>query len=119
GRVVVQRLPVVVAALDQARLPLLALQDNASFRLMPGERDRLVEHRLVGDYPAHLEPTARREDHFRLGVVDAGCELAWCEATEHHRMYGADARTGQHAEHCLWHHRHVEDDAVALLDAEV
>ena len=68
---------------------------------------------------AGLEPAARGEDHLRLGVVDAGRELARREAAEHHRMHRADARAGEHADHRLRHHRHVEDDAVALLDAEV
>ena len=34
-------------------------------------------------------------------------------------MDGADARTGQHRDDRLWRHRHVEDDAVALLDPQV
>src|ERR1043166_2233611 len=34
-------------------------------------------------------------------------------------MHRADARAGEHPEDRLRHHRHVEDDAVALADAEV
>ncbi len=34
-------------------------------------------------------------------------------------MDGADARAGEHGEHRLRHHRHIEDDHVALADAEV
>ena len=55
----------------------------------------------------------------RLGVVDAGGQLRRGEAAEHHRMDGADARAGQHGDHRLGHHRHVDDDAVALADAQV
>ena len=56
---------------------------------------------------------------FGLAVVDAGGELLRRKAAEHHRMDGADARAGEHGEHRLRHHRHIDDDAVALLDAEV
>ena len=56
---------------------------------------------------------------FGLAVVDAGGELLGGKAAEHHRMDGADARAGEHGDHRFRHHRHVEDDAVALLDAEV
>jgi hypothetical protein len=34
-------------------------------------------------------------------------------------MHRTDAGTGQHGDHRLRNHRHVEDDAVALLDPEV
>ena len=36
------------------------------------------------------------------------------EAAEHHRMDRADAGAGEHADHRLRDHRHVEDDPVAL-----
>ncbi len=34
-------------------------------------------------------------------------------------MHRADARAGQHRDHGFRHHRHIEDDAVALDDAEI
>ena len=111
--------PVVVAAFDQSRLALRALQDQAGLRLVLGEVDRLVEQRLVGHDAIALDAAARRQDHLRLAVVDAGGEFLGREAAEHHRMDGADARAGQHGEHRLGHHRHIENDDVALLDAEV
>jgi hypothetical protein len=40
------------------------------------------------------------------------------KAAEHHRMDGADAGAGLHRHHRLDAHRHVDDDAVALGDAE-
>ncbi len=101
------------------RCSLRALQDQAGLRLVPGEIDRLVEQRLVGDDAVDLDAAARRQDHLGLGVVDAGGELLRREAAEHHRMDRADARAGQHRDHRLRHHRHVEDDAVAFADAEV
>ena len=111
--------PVMVAARRQLRLALRALQDHAGLRLVLGELDRLIEQRLVGHDARALDAAAGGEDDLRLAVVDAGGELLRREAAEHHRVDGADARAGEHREHRLRHHRHVEDDAVALLDAEV
>ncbi len=56
--------------------------------------------------------------HLGPGVVDADGELVGGEAAEHHRVHGADARAGQHRDHGLGDHRHVDDDPVALGDAE-
>ncbi len=41
------------------------------------------------------------------------------EAAEHHRMHGADAGAGQHGEHRLGDHRHVDGHPVALDDAQL
>ena len=118
-RVIAHLGPVVVAAGDQRRFRLRTLQDEAGVGLVLRERDRLVEQRLVGDDAARFEAAACREDHLRLGVVDAGGEFARGKAAEHDRMNGADARAGEHADRRLRHHRHIEDDAVALADAEI
>ena len=118
-RVGAQRRPIMVAAFDQVGLELRALQDDAGLRLMRGERDRLVEQRLVGHDAVDFDAAGRRQDQLRLGVVDAGGELLGGEAAEHHRMHRAEPRAGQHADHRLMHHRHVDDDAVALADAEI
>ena len=118
NRLVARLGPVEVAASNQRRLLLWALQDEAGVGLVRREPDCLVEQRLVLDDAAGLEPAARRQDHLRLGVVDAGCELVGREAAEHHGVHRADARAGEHGDHRLWHHRHIEQDTVALLDAK-
>ena len=118
-RVLPHRAPIVVAAGGELRLALRALQDQAGGRLVLGEFDRLVEHRLIGDHARGLDAAARRQDQLGLAIVDAGGEFLGREATEHDRVDGADPRTSQHAEHRLRHHGHIEDDDVALLDAEV
>ena len=118
-RVLPHRAPVMVAARRQRRLALRALQDHAGRRLVLRKIDRLVEQRLVRHDPRALDAAAGGQDHLRLGVVDAGGELLGREAAEHHRVDGADARAGKHREHRLRHHRHIDDDAVALLHAEV
>ena len=51
-----------------------------------------------------------------LCVVDASCQLLWGEATEHERVKGPQTCRGQHGDDCLWYHRHVDEDAVALLN---
>ena len=118
-RVLPRLAPVVVAAFDERRLALRALQDEAGLRLVLRQRDGAVEQRLIGDDARALDAAAGRQDQLGLAIVDAGGELFRRKAAEHHRMDGADARAGQHADHRFRHHRHIEDDAVALADAEV
>ena len=116
---IAQARPIVIAPGDEVRLRLRALQDQAGLGLCAREFDRLVEQRLVSHHPAGLDAAARRQDDLRLGVVEAGRQFARGEAAEHHRVDRPDAGAGQHGERRLRHHRHVEDDAIALADAEV
>ena len=55
---------------------------------------------------------------FGLRVVDARREARRGEAAEHDRVDGADARAGEHREHRLGNHRHVDQHAIAAADAE-
>jgi hypothetical protein len=109
---------VIAAGHEIARL-LRPLQDDAGLRLDAGEFDGLVEQRLVLHDATGLEPAARREDQFWLGVLDPGRKLPRGKAAEHHAVHRADPRAGQHRDHGLRNHRHIEDDAVALGDAEI
>ncbi len=118
-RVVAQARPVVVAAADQGRLGLRALQDQTGAGLVCRKRNRFVEQRLVADDAAGLDAATRRQDHFRLGVVDPGGEFARGKAAKHYRMNSADAGAGEHGDHRLRYHRHIENDAIALADAEI
>ena len=68
---------------------------------------------------AGLDAAARREDQFRPRVVDAGRQFLGGEAAEHHAVHGADPRAGEHRDDRFRHHRHIEDDAVALDHAEI
>ena len=65
-----------------------------------------------------LDAAARRDDDHRLGVLDAGRELGRGEPAEHHRVHRPQPGAGEHRDDGLGHHRHVDDDAVALLDPE-
>ncbi len=53
-----------------------------------------------------------------LRVVDAGPQRGGGEPGEHHRVHGAQPRTGQHRDDGLGHHRHVDGHPVAGLQAE-
>ena len=86
---------------------------------MLGERDGFVEQRLIRHDARAFDAAACRQDQLRFAVVDAGGEFLGCEAAEHDGMHGADAGAGQHGEHRLRHHRHIEDDGVALAHAEI
>ena len=109
----------MVAAGDQLAGLRLALQDEAGLRLVGRAGDRRVEQRLVGDGAAGLD-AARAGDHeFRPRIVDAGGELRRGKAAEDDGMHGAEPGAGEHRENRLRHHRHVDDDAVALFDAEI
>ena len=68
---------------------------------------------------AGLDAAGSGQDGRRLGIVDAGCQLRRGEAAEHHGMNGADASACQHRHHRFGDHRHVDDDAIALLDTKV
>ena len=109
----------MVAVGEHLAFELRPLEDDAGLRLVLGEADRQVEQRLVFDQAAGLDAAARRQHQLGLGVVDAGRQFLGGETAEHHRMDRADARAGEHGEQRLGDHRHVDDDAVALADAEI
>lgn len=49
-------------------------------------------------------------------MIDADGELLGSEAAEDEAVRGADPRAGQHGEHGLGHHGHVDDHQVSLPD---
>ena len=79
---------------------------------------RLVDDRLIFDDSGRLDAAGRRDDQRGSRVVDAGGELARSEAAEDDGVHGAEPRAGQHGNDCFGHHRHIDDDAVAFLDAQ-
>jgi hypothetical protein len=52
------------------------------------------------------------------GVLDAVAQRLGREAADHHRVRGTDARTGLHGRHAFDGHRNVDDNPVALADAD-
>ena len=95
-----------------------ALQDQARFGLMRAEGDGGVQQRLVGDDAARLQPAGRGDDGARFGVLDPFCQLGRRETAEHHGMHRAETRAGEHRDHGLGHHRHIDHDAVTGRDAQ-
>jgi len=57
------------------------------------------------------------DEHLGAAVVDARLEGLGGEASEDHHVDGADAGAGEHDHRQLGDHRHVQRDAVTLLDA--
>ena len=108
----------MVATRVQLRGSNRALEDDAALGLVSRNLDGLVEKRLVSDDAARLYTARARHDHLGLGIVEAFGELVAGEAAEHDRVDRTEASRGQHRDHCLRHHRHVNDDAVAFFDAE-
>ena len=111
-------IPVVAALLDVHRdVGEAALHDDDVFDA------RCLLERFVGDLLERDDRAAPIAavggDEHRCGrVVDAIAQRLGAESAEHHGMDGADARARQHRDRQLGNERHVERDAIALLDAE-
>ena len=110
--------PVEVAAGQGFAGPLVSLHDDACRRGVFGDVERGVDHRFVVDGAGRLDAAGCGDDGGGPGIIDAGGQLAGCEPAEHHRVDGAKPRTRQHRDDGLGDHRHVDDDAVAFVDAE-
>ena len=82
-----------------------------------GDVDRLVGILLQRDGLAAAQALVGGDDEGRLAVDDAAGERIRREAAEDDRMDRADARAGEHRIGRFRDHRHVDGDAVALLDA--
>ncbi len=86
-------------------------------RLAAAHAECLVHHGFERDLAAAAELPVRGNDRNCPGVDDALLNAFGGEAAEHDRMGRADPRAGLHRHHCLDRHRHVDQHAVALLDA--
>ena len=67
--------PLDIAPGDHVRVLLRPLDDDAPIRLRRGDRDRLIEQRLVRYDAARLEPARGADDQLRLRVVDPSSQL--------------------------------------------
>ena len=112
------RVPVEVAAGQGFAWPLIPLHDDTGRRGVFGDVEGGVDHRLVVDDAGRLDAAGRGDDGGGPGIVDAGGQLMGGEPAEHHRVDGTQPRAGQHRDDGLGNHRHVDDDAVTLIDAE-
>ena len=108
--------PVEVTTFDHRGGFLLPLQDQAALRLVPGDLDRFVQQRLVGNDPRRLDAAGCRQHHFRLRIVNPRRQFRRREPAKHHRMDRADPRARQHRHRGFRNHRHVDDHPVTLAD---
>ena len=88
-------------------------------RLVLGELERAVEQGLVRQHLRALDPARRGQHDAWARIVDPQRELVRREAAEDDRVDRAEPRAGEHRHDGLGDHRHVDDDAVAVVDAEV
>ena len=63
-------------------------------------------------------PTIGGHKQLALRVIDTIAKRLRTESAEHDAVWRADARAREHRDRQLGHERHVNRDAVALLDAE-
>ncbi len=88
------------------------------FRLVAGQVNGFVQQRFVGDALAATRTGVGGHHQLGLGVVDAGGQAVGGKATKHHGVNRADAGAGQHGKAGFCHHRHVNQHAVALGNAQ-
>ena len=86
--------------------------------LVLGQIDGRVKQRLVVDNPVRLDAAGSGDHRLGFGVVDPGGQLARGETAEHHRVDGADPGAAEHGDGGFRHHRHIDDDPIALGHAE-
>src|SRR6185369_13359925 len=78
----------------------------------------LVQQVLVGYGLAGAHAGVRRDYERGTRIVDARGQAGRGKPAEHHGVDGAQARAGQHGNGRLGNHGHVDDDPVALVDAQ-
>ena len=111
-------IPVAVAAHHELSALHVALRNHTSPGFVPGNSKRFVEEGFVRNYSLHLYTTRGRNDHFRVGIIDARREFVCSKAAEYH---GVDCPQAGAREHCysrLRDHRHVDDHAIAFTDTQ-
>ncbi len=111
-------LPIEVAAGDHRRWNLRPLEHDAVLRLVPGQLDGLVDERFVLQIFAPSNAPEAVIRTFGVCMIDPHCQFRRGETAEHHRMNRSEAGAREHRHDRLGNHRHVDDDRVALGDAE-
>ena len=114
GEHVVQ--PVVTTG-NHVALAAGALEDDDVLdRLAAAEGEGFVGDGLERDRLAAAELAVGGDQHDGAGIVDAIAHRLGREAAENDRVNGADTGAGLHGDDAFDGHRHVDDDAVTLLD---
>ncbi len=94
------------------------VDDDVADALAAAHAERLVDDRLERQVLAAARLLVGGDHRDRAGVDDALLQRLRREAAEHDRVRRADARAGLHRDHAFDRHRHVDEDAIALPDAE-
>ncbi len=82
------------------------------------KRQRGIDIGFQGHRLAAAHPAIGGDDEAAVAIDDPPGQRLGREAAEHHRMHRTQPRAGEHGEHALDDHRHVERDPVALADAQ-
>jgi hypothetical protein len=85
--------------------------------LARGNMDRGIDILLQRHRLAAAQAFVAGDDEGGFAIDDAAGQRFRREAAEDDRMHGADAGAGEHRIGRFRDHRHVDGDAVALLDA--
>lgn len=93
------------------------MHDDAGRRLPSGEINGGVQQRLIGDGATGLQSTGSGDNQLGAGIVNTCGKFLRRKSAEDNRMDRAEPRTGEHGDNSLRHHRHIDDDAVALHNA--
>ena len=87
--------------------------------LVVGLLARLVDGGLERRRGAASVAAVGGDDHLGVAVLEPAGQRVGGEPAEHHGVRGAEARAGEHRDHGLGDHRHVDRDPVTGLDAEL
>ncbi len=109
--------PIKIASLDQIGGALFALKNEYRFWFVAGQFNRAVDQGFVFNHAVWFQTTRCRQDHFRLGIINAHRQFVRRKATEDDRMHRTNARTRQHRDQRFWHHWHIDNYAIAFGDA--
>ena len=118
GALFAQGAPQIIPPGDDVHGRKLAVCQQNRLRFVAGQRDGGVQQRLVGHHFAAARTGVGADDQRGLRVFNARSQRTRGKTAEHHRMDRPDAGAGQHGEHGVGNHRHVNQHPVAGAHAQ-
>ena len=106
-----------ISALFHVHLIAGALNDQHLLDHVAGNLAGFVRIHFERHQPPAAHAFIGGDEEFGIAIGDPACQGFWAEAAKHNRMHRANARAGEHRISGLNNHRHVDGDAVALLNA--
>ncbi len=114
-----QRRVIQIATFDQRQaLVQTPVAEHDFFRREFGQAAGFIDQMLVGHGLAAAHAGVGGDHDLGLGIVDTYRQVVGGKSTEHHRVNGPDPGAGQDGEQGFGDHRHVDDDPIALADAQ-